>query len=252
MLGSDSGGRMWGRIASYIFLSVGVAAAQSNQISPQRAAGNNLVSVQDLNTSPKLTKELARVTQLMEQQEWTDALSRVRKLLDKHPSYAQGYNSLALVYSHFGNLSQAQEALQQAIRLDDRFTIAYRNLARVNILQNNWLAAESRLSKAAALEPDDVVTWNLLAYAQMKNNDLDEALKTIARVHAAKLEHHGFVHIVAAYVYQKKDQVDNLIAELRTYLSEEPTGSDADAVRSSLAKVNVSVTELPAVTAMRP
>ena len=75
----------------------------------------------------------------------------------------------------------------------------------------------------------------LLAYAQLTDHHLDQALQTSQQGHAAKLDHHAYLHLVAANAYEQQSKIADSMSELERYLNEEPNGPRAEQVRKALA-----------------
>jgi hypothetical protein len=75
----------------------------------------------------------------------------------------------------------------------------------------------------------------LLAYAQLTDQHLDQALETSRQGHEAKLVHHAYLHLVAANACEQQNKIAQSISELQTYLSEEPNGPREEKVRSAIA-----------------
>ncbi len=75
----------------------------------------------------------------------------------------------------------------------------------------------------------------MLAYAQLTNQHLSEAIETSHRGHALKVPDHSYVHLVAARAYELQKMISGSIDELKKYLHEEPNGPRADQARKAVA-----------------
>ena len=200
------------------------------------AARASFVSVTELGVPSNAAKEFERANRLIAKQDWAKATERLQKGLAIFPKYAAGYNNLGAVYSHQGNSAQAREALQQAIALDDRLAPAYVNLARLSFLEKDYSSAESLLTRAMSLAPvENANELFLLAYAQLTDRHLDQALQTSRQGHTAKLDHHAYLHLVAANAFEQQSKIADSMSELKLYLGEEPNGPQAEKVRSAIA-----------------
>ncbi|HLV88877.1 MAG TPA: tetratricopeptide repeat protein [Candidatus Sulfotelmatobacter sp.] len=197
------------------------------------------VSVADLALPPKARKELAKASQLMQKQDFADALDRLNKIVAQYPSYATAYNNLAVIYARQGDLAKERDALEHAIAADDHFAPPYVNLARLDINTKNFGGAEEALNKAASLAPADAMTLVLLGYAQFMNHHLDDAIATAKKAHTLQ-GGHAFTHQVAARAYEQKQDAANAIAQLQLFLEEEPTGPRAEIAHNELAAIQSS------------
>jgi len=194
------------------------------------------VSVRDLGVPSNAAKEFEKANRLIAKQDWRKATEHLDKGLAIYPKYAAGYNNLGAAYSHMGKNAQAREVLQKAIALDDRLAPAYVNLGRLCFLENDYPGAESFLTKAQSLAPvanaDQLL---LLAYAQLTDHHLDQALTTVRQGHSSQFNQHAFLHLVAARAYELQHKIADSAAELETYLREDPGGIQAEKVKQALA-----------------
>jgi Flp pilus assembly protein TadD len=200
------------------------------------AAHAAFISVKELGVPSNAAKEFEKASRLIAKQDWAKAVERLQKGLALYPNYATGYNNLGAVYSYLGNHAQAREALQQAISLDDRLAPAYVNLGRISFLEKDYSAAESLLTRAVSLAPaENADELFLLAYAELTDHHLDQALQTSRQGHAEKLNRHAYLHLVAANAYEQQSKIADSMSELQIYLREEPSGPQAEKVRKALA-----------------
>jgi tetratricopeptide (TPR) repeat protein len=199
-------------------------------------AAASFISAADLGMPSNAAREFEKAERLIARQEWSKATDRLHKGLEIYPRYAAAYNNLGALYSQLGYNTEAREALQTAIALDDRLAPAYVNLGRLSFLEKDFRNTETLLTKAISLAPaQNAEELVLLAYAQINDHHLDEALQTSRQGHAQKLNHHAFLHILAANAYEQQNKINECIAELQTYLNEEPSGPRSDKVRQKLA-----------------
>jgi tetratricopeptide (TPR) repeat protein len=224
-------------VNSVINQDLEVRARHTEESDPSHwAAHASFVSVTELGVPSHAAKEFEKASRLMAKQDWSKAAERLHKGLALYPRYAAGYSNLGAVYSYLGKNAQAREALQQAIALDDRLAPAYVNLGRLSFLEKDYSNAESLLTRAMSLAPaENAGELFLLAYAQLTDHHLDQALQTSQQGHAAKLNHHAYLHLVAANAYEQQGKVADSMSELEHCLNEEPNGPRADQVRKALA-----------------
>ena len=200
------------------------------------AAHASFISVTELGIPSNAAKEFEKAGHLIAKQDWPKATERLQKGLALSPRYAAGYNNLGAVYSHLGNNALAREALQRAISLDDRLAPAYVNLGRLSFLEKDFSTAESLLTKALSMAPaENADVLLLLAYAELTDHHLDQALQTTRQGHSSKLNHHAPLHLVAARAYELQSKIADSMQELEFYLSEEPNGIQTEKVRNALA-----------------
>jgi len=223
-------------VNSVINQDLEVRAKHTESDASHWAKGAVFVSVRDLGVPSNAAKEFEKANRLIGKQDWTKATERLDKGLALYPKYAAGFNNLGAAYSHMGKNAQAREVLLRAIALDDRLAPAYVNLGRLCFLEKDYAGAESFLTKAQSLAPaanaDQLL---LLAYAQLSDQHLDQALATSRQGHLAQFNQHAFLHLVAARAYELQHKIADSVAELQTYLLEDPNGIQADKVKQALA-----------------
>jgi superkiller protein 3 len=191
------------------------------------------VALVDLNVPHQAQREFRQANELMMRQNWTKAIEKLHRATAIYPDYAAAHNNLAVAYERIGDEKQERGALETAIRLNDYFAMAYVNLGRLNLVANDFRQAEILLQRASALESTNATTLSLLAYAQFRDQHLDDALATTRKAHDMP-QAHAFAHRVAARVYEQKNQLGDASAELRTFLREEPRGARAESARQEL------------------
>ena len=230
-------------VNSVISQQLEVRARHTEESDPNRLATRaSFISVAELGVPSNAAKEFEKASQLIAKQDWAKATGRLHKGLAIYPKYAVGYNNLGAAYSHLGNNAQAREALQKAITLDDRLAPAYVNLGRLSFLEKDYSSAESLLTKAVNMAPaENADELSLLAYAQLTDEHLDQALQTSRQGHEVKLDHHAYLHLVAANAYEQQHKIAQSISELQTYLSEEPNSSRGEKVRIAIATLQTQV-----------
>ena len=223
-------------VNSVVTQDVEVRAKHTESDPTNWAAHSSFVSVNELRIPSNAAKEFVKANRLIANRDWNKASESLRRGLAVYPNYAAAYNNLGAVYSRMGNNLEARHALQQAIALDDHLAAAYVNLGRISFLEKDYPNAESLLTKAVALAPaanaDELF---LLAYSQVTDHHLDQALQTSRQGHDAGLSQHGFLHLVAANALEQQNKIPECIEELQAYLGEEPNGTQAGKTRKALA-----------------
>lgn len=210
---------------------------------PTNSAGGTptFVSISDLKVPTSAAKQFGKANQLIARQQWSKAADRLQQAVHLYPAYAAAYNNLGAVYSRQRKDAQARAALEEAITLDDHLAAAYVNLARVDFAGKNFADAGSLLNKQSSLAAPTANDLDLLAYAELMNQHLDEAVETSRRGHAAQLSHHALLHLIAAHVYEKQKKISDSVSELQTYLKKEPSAPRPEAVEKAIATLQAQV-----------
>jgi chemotaxis protein methyltransferase CheR len=115
---------------------------------------------------------------MMEQGDFTGAITGVRRLLADEPSDLDALLTLGNLYSLTGRVTDAREAFAQAISREP-LCVEARVFGGLAALQAGDLVdARSELGKALFLEPSLAIGHYLLAQVQERSKDLDGARRS--------------------------------------------------------------------------
>ncbi len=182
-------------------------------------------------------KEFEKGTHALENKHWEEAKTRLEKAVALYPDYDLAYNSLGVAAMGLGDVEGARRAFEKAINLNENFSAAYRNLARILLSEDKYAEAEALLGKSLQGEP--LNTWALtnVAYAQLLIHKFDEAIINARKVHA--LPHEGFAnaHVIAAKALEATRRPQQALAEYQLYLKEDPYGPNANRAREAVARI---------------
>jgi hypothetical protein len=104
----------------------------------------------------------------------------------------------------------------------------------VSFTTKDFPEVETFIEKAMSLAAPDAEQLKLLAYAQLADHHLDQVIETSCQAHRSQLNHHAFLHVLAAKADELQGRSDDSVAELQQYLREEPAGPRAEKVRNAL------------------
>ena len=224
---------MTSRALVVLFLLTICAAAQFDAKPGDDLSAKAFVSVSDFRIPARARKEFDKANELLARQNLTQALQKLNRAIAIYPAYAVAYNNVGVVCGLLGDPEREREAYEKAISIGDHFALAYVNLGRVDIIAGNFADAEAAWIKASAFDPSDPMTLILLTYSELKDGHLEDAIANGEKAHALS-KPHAISHRIAARVFEQKRQADRAVAELQTFLEEEPTGPRADTARKEL------------------
>jgi Tfp pilus assembly protein PilF len=215
-----------------------ITVKESNQSGrPAVTSDSPTVALLDLNIPKKAMKDFEKATKLIATQSWGKAEEHLQKAIAIYPQFADAYNNLAVVYARTGEREKERKALEKAVSLNDHFAPAFVNFGKLDIFTHNFPEAETFLNKAAALQPNNAETLLLLANVQLMNQHFDDAITNCHKVHSMQHGTEQLVHYIAARALEHENRLQEAVDELRTFLSEEPSGPRADAARKEMAAV---------------
>jgi tetratricopeptide (TPR) repeat protein len=133
--------------------------------------------------SPKNTSPFEDAKVLLTEGRLEEAQRQLEEELKKHPSSAEGYALLGLVYSEQKNTSAALSAFQQALKLDPKSVRARNDLGNLYAADGKIDLAEKQFREVLRLSPADRDgNYNLGLVLLVQKKPL-EALTYLQRVH---------------------------------------------------------------------
>jgi tetratricopeptide (TPR) repeat protein len=180
-------------------------------------------------------KEFQKGSESLNKKDWAEAKKRFTAAIATYDRYDVAYNGLGMALASSGSPQEARTAFEKAISLNENFSEAYRNLARISLSEKNFAEADQLLTRSLANDP--LNSWALAysAYSELQLKKFDDALAHARKAHG--VEHKGLasVHIVAALALEATGRKDDAASEYRVYLQEEPNGRDAARAKDKLA-----------------
>jgi VWFA-related protein len=207
---------------------------QKDQERQKALIASGTVSALDLAAPSKAVDEYNKASGLLKGQHPQEAIEHLQKAVEIYPKFVSAHNYLGLAYLDSDDSARAQAEFETAIGLDAKFASPLANLGRLELSQENFVAAETHLAKAAALRPTDPTVLTVLAYAQDGNHEYREAIQTVDRVHAVPHPGMGNAHYVAAVAAIALNDLPRAQSELELFLQEDPSNPLAPAARANL------------------
>ena len=156
-----------------------------------------------------------------------------------YPNYDLAYFELGKLDLAAGNRDAAKTNFEHAAKLNDAYSDAQRELAKILLAEKNYAGAEPALLATLRSDPGDLWTLSFTALTELELGKFAEALSCATRVHSRKHKGYASVHLIAAKSLEALHRLEEAAAEYRVYLSEDPNGSNAQRARDSLARLMV-------------
>jgi len=154
-----------------------------------------------------------------------------------YPNYDLAYFALGKLDIDAGQREAARIDFDQAVKLNDGFVEAQRELAKILLADKDYAGAEPALLAALRSDPSDLWTLSFTALTEFELGKFAEAVSCASRVHSVKHQGYASVHLIAARSLEALQRPDEARAEYRQYLSEDPVGSNATRAREGLARL---------------
>ena len=202
-----------------------------------KTSNQTSVSTASLNVPEKAINELDKGIRAMNQNKDKDAEKHISKALLVYPRFAAAWNARGALAMKSGDADTGRSMFEQALKMDDHFSEAYVNLAKLLMVQNKTADADTLLKKSITVNPRDVNALSLLANLDLTTGKLDEAVANAQKVHSLPHPNASVVHLIAATAFQRKGVYPDAAAEYRLFLQESPNSPSVDKVRSALDAV---------------
>jgi tetratricopeptide (TPR) repeat protein len=118
----------------------------------------------------------AQAEALVRQGQWDQGIDLLRQLLKSDPENLKAFNLLGIALTGKGDLPAADHEFQHAVRIDQHFAPALKNLAINEFTQKNVAAAAKHFSQALAITPNDPVIHAYLGHIDYSNHQYQKAV----------------------------------------------------------------------------
>ena len=193
------------------------------------------VSATRLRVPEKAQKEFRKGSEATKKKEWAQAKNHFEAAIAIYPDFDVAYNGLGVALTGIGDTKSARPAFEKAIKLNDVFAEAYRNLARIALADRNYEEVGNLLTRSLSAEPLNAWALTYAAYAELQLHKFEDAIVHARKAHSVPHAGLASVHIVAALALEAKDRSGEAIEEYRMYLSEDPTGHDAARAKDKIS-----------------
>jgi Ca-activated chloride channel family protein len=206
--------------------------AQQDTAGQEQLAGGT-VSALDMTAPEKAVRKLKEATSLLRAQRAKEAIRYLQNAIEIYPRFVSAHIALGLAYFDLKD-KRAKDEFETATRLDDQFPISFLCLGMMSLWTSDFAAADASLAKAAFLNPNDPQVLSVLAFAQNGARKYSDVLRTVSHLH--QLDHRGMgdVHYISAAAALSLNDINTSKIELRTLLSEDPSGPLSAVARQEL------------------
>ncbi|MGM0608572.1 MAG: tetratricopeptide repeat protein [Candidatus Muiribacteriota bacterium] len=111
-----------------------------------------------------------------------DHISKWQKAVEVNPAYADAHYQLALAYTNNGCFNDALKELDEAIRINNKYSKAYKLRGDIFKLKNNPEKAANNYQKALTYHPDYIEPKVELAILSQDANKLHEVEKILNKI----------------------------------------------------------------------
>lgn len=200
-------------------------------------ASTTTVPAVRLNIPDNARKEFEKGSRAMEEKKWAEGRQHFQAAVDIYPAYDLAYNGLGVACSRLSDTPAARQAFLKAIKQNDKFAEAQRNLARILMSERDYQEAASLLNRSLMVEPNNAWGLTNVAYAELQLHRFKEAADHALHVH--RLPHDGLAnaHVIAAHALEALGQGQQAAEQWKLYLGEDPKGPNAQRAREAISRL---------------
>jgi len=200
------------------------------------APGSATISVSEMYIPNKASAEMKKGLDAYASGDLGTATTHFEKAASDYPRYARAYDMLGAIAMKGSDRTKARDMFTKSIQVDNTFSPAYVDLARLDLQDRRYGESESLLIKAISFNPTLPDAVALLATAEFANKEYDKALADVERTHALRdHEQYAEIHAMAGKVLRMQNNPDAAIAQFRLFLKEKPDSPEAENIRRAVA-----------------
>ena len=199
---------------------------------------SSIIPTSRMKAPEKAQKEFEKGSESLDKKAWEEARKHFEAAIAIYPDYDVAYNGLGQALANTGDATAARTAFEKAIKINDNFAMAYRNLARISLSERKFDEMDSLLTRSLSSDPLNAWALAYAAYAELQLHKFDDAIDHARKAHSVPHDGLASIHIVAARALEEKQRPAEAAAEYRLYLQEDATGRDAERARKAIARLS--------------
>ncbi len=177
-----------------------------------------------------------------------DAEKLVDRALNLYPNFAEALTLRGLIQMRSNQIDQAREAFEQAIQADPNYSMAYLALASVYNAQAKYDDALRTLEHETTISPTAWQGYYEMARASIGKGLYGKALQLAEKAGQMGGDGIAALHLVKASAMIPLKLYGRAKQELQAYLQREPSGRQAEQVRTVLARLDAADADVGVAT----
>jgi len=204
------------------------------------------VSAMSLAAPGKAKEEFQKGQEQARKGKWTAACDYFRKAVQVYPRYALAWLELGRAQMQQNNLMDAQQSFQQAATQDSNLLPAYMELARGALEQKQWKSLADSTDHILQLSTQpSAVLWFLNGAASFNVGDIPHAEISATRGLRLDAQHKvPQLEYLYAMVLEREGKVEAAVEHIKTYLQLAPKANDAQQAQERLAAIEKQLSNL--------
>ena len=164
------------------------------------------------------------------------ARQHLEKAVAEYPEYAAAWTKLGQVKADSGDPDGAIVALENSVKLDERYVLPYDALVWLYMAKEDWEHATELTKFVLAINPADTKMRWYQAGCSYESGHEDEALALFDEIQndAAAVKQFPQTHLFMGLIYARRGQLGEAAAAYKRYLGLDPNGQDGEAIKTQL------------------
>jgi Flp pilus assembly protein TadD len=196
--------------------------------------GRHTVSAREASIPKKARQAYDRSVILSRRRKTREAIEELKRAIAIYPEYVHAYNDLGVAYIKLDLIEDAIKALEKSIALDPKAFNPRLNLGIANVRRQDFGQAEPPLRTAVMFDASASLPHLYLGITLWKTQRVEEAEDEFARALSLGGGDIAIAHYYLGQVYAGKDRIADAVAELETYIKQNP---DPDVERQARQKI---------------
>lgn len=218
----------------------GVSEVGTITLSPigTQSGGSPTISVASLAAPDNAKKHFAKGQDQAKKGKWAAACDSFRKAIQSYPRYALAWLELGRAQLHQNNFNDAQESFVTATTQDSKLLPAYIELAHLQAAQQQWKAMSRTTANIVELAPDSsAALWFLDSAANFNLQNFQRAESSAERGLRLDAAHRvPELEYLYGLILATKQNYGSAAQHIKSYLQLSPAANDAREARSRLAE----------------
>lgn len=168
------------------------------------------------------------------------AIEELKLAIKEYPSFSQAFNELGVQYLKVNELEKADEAFQEAVKINPDAVSSLINRGITNVLMKRYGEAVPILRKSLQKKKDSAVAHYFLGQALANLGLFDDAEKELLTSLELGKEEMKEAHRILAIIYASRGAKQQAADQLDAYLKLAPNTPDAQKLRDKIQQLRQS------------
>jgi tetratricopeptide (TPR) repeat protein len=190
--------------------------------------------------APKAAKNaFQRARNAADKQKWQEAQEQLQEAVRIYPKYAAAWLDLGMLESKANHKAEAQKAFEQALAADPDYIPSYYQLAALAAQAKQWERVAELTDKALALNSYEfapLYLYNGVAYLNLRKLDKAEASARAARRLDSQYKFPA-IDLLLGQILAERQDFGGAAEQLRSFLKHAPNAPQAEQVRAQLTSL---------------